>query len=380
MERYHSPSVDFYCRKSKVGKNGTAPIEMGITVNGQRKFINTPMKAVPSEFNRKRRPKELQEYVDMMRLRFNSIILDMMRSGEPLNVASLRNYMKGGGYKEYSVGMMLDDFLKIKSKENTNGEITDGQYKKYEYTSNVLLRYVDRESPVTVITPALVRDIYTDLKAKYEPATTNGYMTRLKAFIRFAQDNGRLRINPMQGIKIIRPVFDIELVSDEDFNKILAFHSDIQRLMKVRDMFIFACGSGLGYKDCTLLKPDDFKTIEGRLCIVKNRAKTGKQFVAVLLPCAEYIAKKYNWDLSSAMMSDQKLNTYLKEIQDLCKITSVPSLHFYLARHYYGNHLVNSGIRAEVVAKAMGHSSRILLKHYAKVNESTTVNEIAKVL
>lgn len=380
MERYHSPSIDFYCRQSKTTKDGTAPIEMGINVNGVRRFINTPMKAKPSEFNRKRRPRELQEYIDNLRQRFNTIICDMLRAGEELNVSDLRDYMRGGGFKAYSVGDMLDGFLKQKRKECDNGEITEGQYKKYDYSANVLLRYVERESPVTALTPALVRDIYTDLKAKYEPATTNGYMTRLKAFFRYAQDNGKLNINPMQGIKIIKPVYNIELITDDDFNKILGFHSDIQRLMKVRDMFIFACGSGLGYKDCTLLKPEDFKTIEGRLCIVKNRAKTGKQFVSVLLPCAVHIAKKHNYDFSALMMSNQKVNAYCKEIQDLCGITSVESLHFYLGRHYYGNHLVNLGVREEIVAKAMGHTSRILMKHYAKLSDVTTVKEIGEVI
>lgn len=380
MQRYHSPSVEFYCRQSKVGKNGQAPIEMGINVNGVRKFVNTPMKATPSEFNRKRRPRELQEYVDNMRMRFNSIICDMLKAGEPLTTSALKEYMQGGGYKPYSVGNMIDEYLALKKKEEKNDEITNGQYKKYVYSGNVLLRYVDKDAPITALTNTVIRNIYIDVKAKFQTATACGYMTRIKAFVKYAIDCGQLKTNPFQGIKITRPTNDIELLSEEDFNKILAFHSDIKRLMKVRDFFIFACGSGLGYKDCSLLTPNDFKMVDGHLCIVKERAKTGKQFVSVLMPCAEYIARKHNFDLSAIRMCNQPLNNYLKTIQDMCNIKSVKSLHFYLGRHYYAHKLLNSGIRAEVVSKALGNTSKILLKHYAKVNDETVVKEVTKVI
>ena len=81
------------------------------------------------------------------------------------------------------------------------------------------------------------------------------------------------------------------------------------------------------------------------------------------------------------IITNQRLNSYLKEIQDLCKVKSVPSLHFYLGRHYYANHLLNSGVRAEIVSKALGHSSyKILLRNYATVEHKTTVSEISKVM
>ena len=82
-------------------------------------------------------------------------------------------------------------------------------------------------------------------------------------------------------------------------------------------------------------------------------------------------------DFSKVVISNQKMNAYLTEIKDVCGVTSVNSLHTHLGRHYYCNHLLNIGVRPETVAKAAGHSNfKTLLKHYARIEEVTTVKEI----
>lgn len=374
-------SISYYCRASKAGKNGLAPIELGITINGTRKFINLPRKCSPKIFGYKRRPKDLEDYMSLMRSRINEICNQMIANGEPITTEALREYVRFGGYKSYTVGDMVDGFLAIKRKDYNNDIITYGQYNKYLNTAKIIYDYAPREKEVTVFTPALMQTIYTDLNGKYKNETMCGYMTRIKSFIKYALDNGKLTVNPMSGLKVTKARRNIELLSEGDFSSILAFHSDIERLMKVRDIFLFACGSGLGYVDICNLTPEDFQVVEGSMCIIKRRHKTDIEFVSVLLPCAQHIAKKHNYDLKSLMISNQRLNSYLKEIQDLCKVKSVPSLHFYLGRHYYANHLLNSGVRAEIVSKALGHSSyKILLRNYATVEHKTTVAEISKVM
>lgn len=374
-------NISFYCRKSKADRNGMAPIELGICINGVRKFINLPRKCEPKIFGYKRKPKELADYLSLMRSRINQICTEMLANGEPITTDSVREYVRFGGYKSYSVGDMVNGFLALKQKDLNNGVITNGQYVKYVNTAKLLYGYVAENKEVTNITPALMQTIYADLKGKYKNETMCGYMTRLKSFVKYALDNGKLTVNPMSGLKIIKDRKPVEVLPEADFNKILAFHSDIERLMKVRDIFLFACGSGLGYIDICNLTPADFKTVDGVRCIIKKRHKTNVEFVAVLLPCALHIAEKHNYDLRALMISNQRLNSYLKEIQDLCKIKSVASLHFYLGRHYYANHLLNSGVRAEIVSKALGHSSyKILLRNYATVEHKTTVSEIAKII
>lgn len=76
-------------------------------------------------------------------------------------------------------------------------------------------------------------------------------------------------------------------------------------------------------------------------------------------------------------ISSQKTTAYLHEIERLYGFKK--SLHSHLARHTYAHLLLNEyGVRAETVAKAMGHtSSKMTLRYYANVSADTTVNEIS---
>ena len=143
-------------------------------------------------------------------------------------------------------------------------------------------------------------------------------------------------------------------------------------------MFIFACGSGLSFADCIELEARDFTIREGKLCIFKQRQKTGVRFYSVLLPWAVDIYQKYAGDFSSLKLSNQKVNQYLKEVQDACGIDM--SLHFHLARHFYAMYLLNKKVPITSVQKAIGHSQLSMTSHYAKALESTVIDDIANII
>lgn len=373
-------SYSFYCRRSKMDRKGLAPIELGITINGSRKFINLPFKCSPQEFNAKRRPQYIQDYLDTQRVTLATIVTQMSAESIPLTASTLREYIRTGGVKSYTIKDLFDDYFKLLSKK-VDVSITFKVYEKYNIVRRLFSDFISFDKECTAITPAVIEEFYIDLKGKYQDSTSCGMMTKLKTIIRYGIDNGKIKINPFQNTKITRGSKPIEMLSDEDFERIRTKEIKIPRLEKIRDMFIFGCGSGLAYIDMKNITPQDFQTIDGQTCIVKERYKTHNTFVSVLLPCAIEVAKKYDFNISSIVPSNQKANSYCTEIQDICGVTSVKSLHTHLGRHYYCNHLLNAGVRPEVVAKASGHSNyKTLMKYYARVEDKTTVNEIAKVL
>ena len=97
-------NFNFYVRKSKVQKNGLAPMEVSICVNGDRVFVQLPYKCRPEEFNKKRQPKELVDYVAAMRKRINELLADMVASSTPLTANNLKKYLKSGGFETYTLG------------------------------------------------------------------------------------------------------------------------------------------------------------------------------------------------------------------------------------------------------------------------------------
>lgn len=361
-------------------RNGLSPIELGITINGSRKFINCAMRCSPIEFGYKRKPRHIQDYIDSQRVIITNIVTEMARQGIPLTTDTLRSYIRTGGVMSYTIRDLFDDYFKILRKR-INVDLTEKVFDKYKLVERVFSEHIDFSKELTSITPSVIQDFYATLKSKYQDSTSCGMMTKLHTVIKFAIDNGKLKINPFQSIKISRGDKPIEMLSDIDFESIRTKVFDCARIERVRDIFIFACGSGLAYADLKNLKPDDFKMVDGQMCIIKERCKTHNTFVSVLLPCAVEVAKKYNFELGNIVPSNQKLNAYCTEIKDICKVKSVSSLHSHLGRHWYCNHLLNAGVRPEVVAKAAGHKNyKTLLKYYARVEDSTTIKEIKAVL
>ena len=95
-----------------------------------------------------------------------------------------------------------------------------------------------------------------------------------------------------------------------------------ERLEQVRDVFIFSCFSGLAYVDVANLKEDNIrKSFDGNLWIITKRQKTNTDVNVPLLDIPKMILEKYKGKLPNGkvlpIISNQKLNAYLKEIADV---------------------------------------------------------------
>lgn len=367
-------NIAYYCRASKIDRNGVAPVEASICINGDRKFINLPFKCDPAEFNRKRRPKYIQDYLDTQRVRMATAVTEMATEGIPLTASSFKDYIKTGGVKSYRIEDLFNDYFRL-LKKKVGVSITQTVYDKYERVRELFSDFVDFNRECASITPALIEEFYAELQSKYQDSTSCGMMTKLKSVIRYGIDNGKIRVNPFQHIKVKKGVKEVETITLSQLNTIRQ-HKFVPRVQKVADLFIFACGSGLAYCDCINLKPEDFVERDGKICVFKERQKTGVKFYSVLLPWAEEIVKKYNYDFSSLSISNQKVNQYLKEIEDCCEIDK--TLTFHKGRHFYALYTLNNGIPVTTVQKMLGHKNINQTMHYTRALETTVLEDFKK--
>ena len=370
-------SVAFFCRESKKSKQGLSPIELSVCLNGDRKFINLPRKEKPSDFNRKHRSQDLEDYLSLMRSRVNSIMTEMLAHGEPLTAEAIREYMRSGGYKSYTVGQLFTEYLRILSKR-VDVDLSLGVYRKYELVRNMFYKYVSPESECTVITPALIKRVQVDLYAKYDSATAAGYLTKLKTFIRYGQDNDRIKINPFQGVKITKGKKSIIYLTELELKAIYETRIDNESLSDVRDAFILQASTGMAYIDIYNLRMEDIHIMpDGTHYISKHRCKTGTTFTTVVLDMGVEVLKKHDYQLH--IISNQKYNVFLKTIQSLCGIKTTLTTH--VARRTYATMLLNRGVRIETVSKCMGHRNvKITQAAYAEVLNSTVINEVKEKL
>ena len=138
----------------------------------------------------------------------------------------------------------------------------------------------------------------------------------------------------------------------------------------MRDIFLFSCYTGLAYADVASLTTDSIiRGVDGKLWINSSRKKTGVRITVPLLHQSQLILDKYVPDEKNRLLpviSNQKLNAYLKEIADICKITK--KLTFHLARHTFATTVtLSNGVPIETVSKMLGHTNLKTTQIYAKV-------------
>ena len=368
-------NVSFYCRESKKNKDGLAPIEIVIILNTRRCFIQLPRKEYPSQFKAQLKGKkrtDLIEYLDGIRVRLNEIATSFLMEGQPLTADALKAYFKTGGYVVYTIEDLFNDYMHILSKR-VGKDLTAKSYRKYEIARDKFYQVISPKEPVSAITKAVILDYQASMNQYLDYVTTNGYCQRVKTIVQFGIDNGKIKINPFSGIKLRKGEKSVQFLSEEEVEKIRSTDFHNESLNRVRDLFVFQAVSGLSYTDMAKLVPTDFQiTEDGQYYIHDKRNKTGVFYTAVILEQGVEILKKYHFKLP--IIGNHKLNVYLKTIRDLCGIDKPIFSH--VARHTYATRCLNRGIRLEVVAKLLGHSTTRITQHYAKLLQNNILSEV----
>ena len=163
-------------------------------------------------------------------------------------------------------------------------------------------------------------------------------------------------------------------LSETEIQNIIEKVFKTERLSLVRDIFLFSCFTGLAYIDVkNLTKSHISFGIDGEKWIFTHRQKTESASKIPILPVTQMIIDKYadnplclNEDKLLPILSNQKMNAYLKEIAGVCEIEK--ELTFHIARHTFATTVtLTNGVPIESVSKMLGHKNLRTTQHYAKV-------------
>ena len=291
-------SISFLCRESKCDKRGYAPVECSIIFGGRRSYMSLPRKERPEVFRReysKRGSNDIKVFCDEFQRRVNVCVSEMYRKGLSVSPDSVKAYLRGQYTDIVSIGMLVQAFLgTLKVRVGINLNLAG--YKKYEKVCRILLDKLGRDSDVKCLTKGIVLDILSGWKVRYEASSLSCYWSKLKCLLTYAVDSGYMDINPCSGIRVPKGEKKLEIMGDDEYERLRDKEIDIARVERVRDFFLFACNSGLSYCDCCSLVPSDFSLVDGRVVIDKCRQKTGTRFYSVVLPDGVKVLEKYGWD------------------------------------------------------------------------------------
>lgn len=378
--------VNFVVRRTKKKVDGTVPIEMTICVKGKRRYVSTGREVKPSDFNSKtqtvKSDKELNEFLKALKARLYAIETTLMSKDVNVSIDTVLDVFRNGEQERTMTFLQLFEIhngnvgKRVKQKL-----ITPTTLSKYEVTKDYLARYIKAELKkddilIKDITPSFIDNLFVFLLAFMSNNTAIQKMKQVKRVIRFAVDEGYIKVSPYK-ITLKKEKKEVQPLTIKEVNTIRKKKIDIGRLAKIRDLFIFECYTGLAFTDLMSLNDNDFHVDEsGHKWIIKKRHKTNVVATIPLLPIALEILDKYNNKLPH--MSNVKYNAYLKEIGDICGIKK--SLHSHLARHTWATILLNAGMDMVSVSKCLGHSnSKITESTYAKILPDKLFEKVKKV-
>ena len=378
----------FFVRKANKTTTGKVPIYLRITINGLR-FESSIGRQVDSDnwlakFGRAKgvteEAKTLNSFLDTLRSRAINYQQDIFREGKEFNVETINE--KWLGIKTKPI-MLIDVFLEHnrKMKLLVGKEYAQLTYIRYETTlahtkKFLLYKYGKEDMDVKKLDYSFINEFAFWLKAirNCNQNSTIKYLSNFKKIVNFCIQSGFIMRNPFVGFKLVKKEVVREILSKEDLDKMAAVQFPTERSGQVRDIFLFCCYTGLAYADIKKLKRSEIVIgVDGERWIFTSRQKTDTPSKIPLLPAALEILTRYednpvclNKDLLMPVLSNQKMNDYLKQIADLSGIDKV--LTFHIARHTFATTItLSNGVPIETVSKMLGHKSLRTTQHYAKI-------------
>ena len=377
-------SVGFYCQPSRKSPKGGSPIQMSINLQGERFFVSLPRKADPKRFKKmmvSQQPDELKDYLKSIEARLHQFEIECIQNGRPFTMDAIKLFIKSG-YTSQGITFqaLTEEFFKSIRLKLKAGAMTPRRYRKYEVSIGHFLEQ-GIVKPDTLVAEIKNQHIlafkHKMMSNNYESVTIAGFLQCLKSVFLFGMRNDLIKNNPFIGYKIDKQVKDVLFLTEEEVQRIKDKKLPTFRLERVRDLFLFQCYTALSFCDMAVLEPTDFHSNEeGIQYLRKRRKKTGVEFFVVLLPEALDIAKKYDYHLP--LISNERYNSYLKELGAICEIDK--PMHSHIGRHTAATYLLNRSVPMEMVAKTLGHSTTKQTRHYAKLLDKSVFEEFKKIM
>ncbi len=389
----------FYLKKRSGYVKGPLPIYLRITTNGERFEISTKRECEPEKWNsvtgRKNGTREdarvLNSYLDAMQLKVYDIQKQMLEANIDLSAEKLRNRINGVSDKSKDIlEIFRDHNEKLARMVGTDYALgTLGRYKtSFDHTKAFIeWKYKATEFNITKLDYDFISEYAFWLKTEKQLGhnTAMKYLTNFKKIVIICVKKGWLARDPFSNFQISLREVNREALTPVELQNISNKDLGNPRLEHVRDIFIFCCFTGLAYADAYKLKRSEIiDGVDGEKWLSIKRQKTDTPSRIPILPMAQIILDKYACHPECIakgkvlpVLSNQKMNSYLKEIGDVCRVNK--PITFHLARHTFATTVtLTNGVPIESVSKMLGHRNIKTTQHYAKIVDKKISDDMTR--
>tara|TARA_R110001592_G_scaffold181652_1_gene424465 strand:- start:136 stop:1368 length:1233 start_codon:yes stop_codon:yes gene_type:complete len=392
MTRSNTFSILFW-QKLASAKNGKAPLYARITVNGKRAELSLKRKVLISDWdttkNRLKGANSQNKMVNSYLEQVNSRLFECYQKLQNANKLVTSNIIKAHFLGNTESRHSLSDIIEY---HNTHMKDTLrwGTQKNY-YTTNKYIYLFLKEKHKTSdmflfeLGYKFIIDFERFLRhqKKMGNNTVMKHIERFRKMVSLAFKMDWLDKDPFAKFEAKYEKKERGFLTSEELERIENKDFGIPRLQLIKDLFVFSCYTGLSYGDVMQLTTNDLCLgIDGKLWIYSKREKTNIPLKIPLLTKALDIINKYkthpnteNKQTLFPNISNQKLNSYLKEIADVCRINK--NLTFHIARHTFATTIMlSNGVPIETVSKLLGHTKLSTTQIYARVVETKISEDI----
>ena len=392
MRSSNTFGIQFVIRLPKQQKSDQATVFARISVNGRRCEISLKKKVNPQNWDEakgkargtKDETRKLNDHIERVRTLIADGYHELVQQKKVVTVDAVKSLFLGADDNEITL-IKLGEYHNTEMKD----KLADGTMKNYYTTQKYIAKFLKdkyhrNDISLAELNYKFILDFETFLskhqpKDHQKPLHNNGIMKhieRLCKMVNMAVTMDWIVKDPFAKYKQHFDKVERFYLTKDELSAIEKKRFTIERLQVVKDLFLFSCYTGLAYIDAMNLTTGNIiKGIDGNDWLITSRQKTDTDVRIPLLPQAEELIKKYqdhpkavNHGTLFPVISNQKMNAYLKEIADLCNINK--AITFHIARHTFATTItLSNGVPIESVSKMLGHTTIRSTQVYAKVVE-----------
>ncbi len=388
-------NIRFYLRTNHVNRDGTCAIMVRISVNGERTAFSTKLCADPNKWDadtnhvdgKTKADKELNRTLDDMRASIRNHYYELERYDALVTAEKVRNAFLGITVRTESLMQLFKEYVD-ECRSLLGISRTKATVQKYDRCYRrvqefLKAKYNLSDIPLVEIGHKFITDLecYLRTVSMCNENTTAKFLQTFKMIIIRARNNGYIKGDPFANYKIQLKRVDRGYLTEDELKVLRETPITSKRIAQVRDVFLFACFTGLAYIDLKLLREDNIRTsFDGNQWIMTHRHKTDTPVNVPILDIPMELIERYRGQSKKGyilpILSNQKMNQYLKDVAEVCGIEK--NITFHMARHTFATTVtLSQGVPIESVSKMLGHTQIKTTQIYARITNEKISRDMA---
>lgn len=383
----HTFSVIFYLKRQPASTNKNFPIIARITVNGEKCTINTQLKCQSDLWNVKEYKVEgktseaafTNDTLNQIKARLNQIYFQHSLCDGDVTPEMIKDIYTGVAYSKRH----LISYFSIHNenfRKQVNVSRSQASYQKYEAIRKHLVDFLQSTKGIEDIPLYKVNhqficefEIYLRTVSGCNHNSTAKFMQLFKRIIILALKNGIIKNDPFQEYQIKLKQTNRTFLTIDEVKSIMKQELPYERLELVRDLFLFAVFTGIAFVDVKNLSKSHLHTaVDGHQWLRFERWKTKEMSNIRLFEVPARLIEKYSdpkRETLFPMLSNQKVNQYLKEIAEVCGVEK--RITYHCGRHTMATTIAfSNGMPMESLAKLLGHKNIRTTQLYARITDT----------